>query len=127
MSDSRPRAVDGGVCIAIFQLRKDQKVRIGRLGQVRFREGFYFYVGSAQRNLSARLERHGRKEKPLSWHIDYLSAKAEMLGAITIRGPREQECRIARKLAAMFDLAVGGFGASDCRCGGHLFYSTALP
>jgi sugar fermentation stimulation protein A len=86
----------------------------------------YFYVGSAQRNLSARLERHSRKRKTLRWHIDYLSTKAEMLGAITIAGQRELECKLAKKLGSMFELAVPGFGASDCRCGGHLFYAREL-
>ena len=76
--------------------------------------------------MSARLERHGRKDKVLRWHIDYLSSKAEMLGAITIDGSRELECQLAKKLGSMFELAVPGFGASDCRCGGHLFYAREL-
>ena len=101
-------------------------IRVGRLGRFRFRQGVYFYVGSAQRNLSARLERHGRKDKVLRWHIDYVSVMAEMLGAITIAGPREVECELVKKLGGMFELAVRGFGASDCRCGGHLFYAREL-
>ena len=79
-------------------------------------------MGSAQRNLSARIERHSRKEKPLRWHIDYLSVQAQMLGAILLAGPRERECELARELAGMYELPVPGFGSSDCRCGGHLFY-----
>jgi len=82
----------------------------------------YFYVGSAQRNLLARIERHNKKKKTLRWHIDYLSAKAEILGVITVPGPRELECKLAKKLSNMFELSGPGFGASDCRCGGHLFY-----
>jgi len=100
---------------------------VSRLGQSRFRKGIYFYVGSAQRNLSARLERHSRKSKSLHWHIDYLSVKAVMLGAITIDGSKEQECRFAQDLGEMFELAIPGFGASDCRCNGHLFYAKELP
>jgi Uri superfamily endonuclease len=46
-----------------------------------------------------------------------------MLGAILIQDPCEQECKIARTLHGMFDLPVPRFGASDCRCPGHLFYS----
>ncbi|NIP23490.1 MAG: DUF123 domain-containing protein [Phycisphaerae bacterium] len=101
---------------------KGRLIRIGRLGQLHFRQGVYFYVGSAQRNMSARLERHSRKVKALRWHIDYLSVKAEMLGAIIIDGPRELECQLAKKLGGMSDLAVPGFGSSDCCCEGHLFY-----
>lgn len=105
---------------------RDRLIRVGQLGQLHFRKGVYFYVGSGQRNLSKRLERHSRKEKTLHWHIDYLSSQAEMIGAITIDGPRELECRLAKKLGSMFELAVPGFGASDCRCKGHLFYTEQL-
>ncbi len=118
---------DSGVYIAVFYLAEARDISIGRLGQFSFRQGIYFYAGSAQRNLAARLERHARKTKPLRWHIDYLSMRAEMLGAITIAGPRERECELARDLAAMFERIVPGFGASDCPCGGHLFYGPQLP
>lgn len=112
--------------IAVFHLARDRHIAVGKLGRFLFREGIYFYVGSAQRNLSARLERHSKKTKSLRWHIDYLSAKAQMLGAITMAGPRRCECEVANKLAGMFELALPDFGASDCRCGGHLFYTLEL-
>ena len=119
--------LNAGVYIAVFYKPKGRTIQIGRLGRFRFRQGVYFYIGSAQRNMSARLERHSKKEKALRWHIDYLSAKAKMLGAITISGPRELECQLAKKLGSMFELAVPGFGASDCKCRGHLFYTQELP
>ena len=121
------RDLDSGVYIAVFYLARATKISVGKLGRFGFRQGIYFYAGSAQRGLSARLERHGRKKKPLRWHIDYLSVRCEMPGAITIAGPRERECELAKKLAGMFELAAPGFGASDCRCGGHLFYAPELP
>ena len=121
------RDLDSGVYIAVFHLAEARNISVGKLGRFGFRQGVYFYAGSAQRNLSARLERHGKKGKSLRWHIDYLSARAEMLGAITIAGPRERECELAKKLAGMFELAAPGFGASDCRCSGHLFYAPELP
>jgi sugar fermentation stimulation protein A len=105
---------------------RSRSIQIGRLGKFHFQRGIYFYTGSAQSNLSARIERHGSKKKPLHWHIDYLSVNAEMLGAITIPGQRKRECEIARELSKMFELAVPGFGASDCRCAGHLFYAQQL-
>jgi sugar fermentation stimulation protein A len=114
---------DCGLYIAIFELSDAQNVRVGKLGSFEFEAGTYFYVGSAQRNLTARVERHARQNKPLRWHIDYLSTQATMLGAIVIPGPREQECRIADELRRMYDSPVPGFGASDCRCPGHLFYT----
>ena len=122
MSDS-----DSGVYIAVFYLAEARDISVGKLGRFGFRSGVYFYAGSAQRNLSARLERHGRKSKPLRWHIDYLSVRAEMLGAIVAAGQRQRECELAKELNGMFERVSPGFGASDCRCGGHLFYAPQLP
>ena len=119
--------MNAGVYIAVFYMPTDRSIQVGRFGRFSFRQGIYFYVGSAQRNLSARIERHSRKKKTLRWHIDYISTKAEMLGVIIIDGKRELECRLAKHLAGMFEPAVPGFGASDCRCIGHLFYSREFP
>jgi sugar fermentation stimulation protein A len=118
--------LDSGLYIAVFYLLSPRNIRVGKLGKFHFKKGAYFYVGSAQRNLSARLKRHSNKRKPLRWHIDYLSARARMLGAITIPGPRKYECELAKELSEMFELCVPGFGASDCRCSGHLFFSPKL-
>ena len=115
--------MDSGLYIAIFHLVEARDITIGKLGTFNFKAGFYFYVGTAQRNLHARIERHGRPDKPLRWHIDYLSAHAPMLGAILINGPRSMECEIANELRHQYDPAIPNFGASDCRCDGHLFYS----
>ena len=118
---------DSGVYIAGFYLAEVQDISVGKLGRFGFRQGVYFYAGSAQHNLSARIERHSRKSKAMRWHIDYLSVRAEMLGAVTVTAPRQRECELAQELAAMFESAAPGFGASDCRCGGHLFYAPQLP
>ncbi len=112
--------MNGGVYIAVFWLERVRRIRIGRLGESRFPAGIYFYVGSAQRNLDARLARHGRRKKPLRWHIDYLSAKATMLGAIIFERPR------AAELAQRYGRPIENFGDSDCRCGGHLLYAPEL-
>ena len=117
----------GGCYIAVFHLSPARWVRVGRLGRFRFEAGFYLYVGSAQRNLEKRLERHARKKKPLRWHIDYLSSRAQMIGAVVAPGTKRQECELAAELGEMFEPAVPGFGASDCRCPGHLFYTPGLP
>ncbi len=118
--------MDSGLYIAVFHFPQTRDITIGKLGTFNFQAGFYFYVGTAQRNLDARIERHGRQDKPLRWHIDYLSIHAYMLGAILIDGPRDRECDLATKLHDLYELAIPHFGASDCRCGGHLFYSETL-
>jgi len=119
--------MDGGVYVAVFYLPQSREIVVGWLGRFRFHQGTYLYAGSAQRGLSARLERHSRRDKPLRWHIDYLAREADMLGAIVLPGPREQECRVASSLAGIFARPVKGFGASDCNCDGHLFYAPDWP
>lgn len=118
--------VNRGIYIAVFYLPKKELTHIGKLGLFAFRRGFYVYVGSAQRNLSLRLKKHSKKNKPLWWHIDYISIKAEMLGAIVVPGSDKRECKLAEELSGIFELAVPRFGASDCRCSGHLFYTKDL-
>jgi len=119
--------MENGVYIAVFYLGERREIQIGRLGTFPFGEEFYYYVGSAQRNLDSRLERHGRRDKPLRWHIDYLSTQARMLGAIVMEEPKEAECRLAAELTKRLAVAVPRFGASDCRCVSHLFYSRDWP
>ena len=114
--------MNSGVYLAIFRLPRTRTIAVGRLGRFILRRGFYMYVGSAQRNLEARLTRHSLRRKPLRWHIDYFSAKAPLVGALALRGPKSWECRLAAIMAKYYLLPVARFGASDCRCGGHLFY-----
>ncbi len=118
--------MDSGVYIAIFHLPIRRRITVGRLGTFWFEPGFYFYVGSAQRNLAARIDRHARQDKSLRWHIDYLSSRARMLGAIILPGPRSRECELASQLRVRSTAAVRAFGASDCRCPGHLFCSPTI-
>ena len=118
--------MDSGIYIAVFRLTRPCEVRVGRLGCCSLKRGVYLYVGSAQKNLAARLARHKRRDKPLRWHIDYLSAQAEMLGAMIVPAAKSRECEVAGQLARWFDLAVRRFGSSDCNCPGHLFYSNDL-
>lgn len=115
--------MDSGVYIAVFRVERRLRIRVGHLGGCTFKAGIYLYVGSAQRGLRARLARHARRDKPLRWHVDFLSAKTSMLGAAVFPGPKSRECELADWLRGRFATAMPGFGSSDCRCPGHLFYA----
>lgn len=118
--------LDAGVYIVVFHLATPKRITVGGLGRHRFHEGVYLYVGTAQRNLMARLRRHARRHKPLRWHIDYLSTKVTMLGAVVVPGERSLECVLAKRLAERFEVPIPKFGSSDCRCESHLFFAEAL-
>ncbi len=114
-------AHDSGCYIFIMKLKRDRRLFIGGLGNVRFRKGFYLYVGSARMNLTKRIERHRRLIKNLHWHIDYLRAAAEFHAALPVRASDDLECRLAAELGKIAGWSVPGFGSSDCGCGSHLF------
>jgi len=101
---------------------KDEAARIGGLGELHLKKGVYFYVGSAQAGLEARIRRHLSRKKNIFWHIDYLLS----LGQAKIKNvwinDKAMECRTARKLQERKHDSVDRFGSSDCRCKSHLFF-----
>jgi sugar fermentation stimulation protein A len=114
--------MDAGVYVVVFRLARARRLRVGLLGPLAFPAGYYFYAGSAQRNLAARIARHGRRRKPKHWHIDYLSAHAPMVAALAGAGPKAAECRLANALGRLCTPLLDGFGCSDCACRTHLFW-----
>ncbi|MCW4005125.1 MAG: GIY-YIG nuclease family protein [Candidatus Bathyarchaeota archaeon] len=111
-----------GIYTLLIQVGRDVTLKIGALGEKTFVEGLYVYVGSAQRNLRQRVERHLRKEKRLFWHIDYLlnDECVEVVKVFYMRGDKAQECQVAKQIAQANE-SVLGFGCSDCSCKSHLF------
>ena len=104
-----------------IRLAERVTVQVGKLGRFIFPAGRYVYTGSARRGLEARIARHYKKDKPLRWHIDYLTTRpqAEIFQVDRLDMP---ECAANRTVAG--DIIAPGFGASDCRagCGSHLRY-----
>jgi len=112
-----------GVYCLLINCRKQQSIRIGNLGIINFRKGFYLYVGSAQNSIEGRVSRHLRSKKRKFWHIDYfLSNKYVNIDHVyCIAAKKKMECNIAKKVRAAAQ-PVMKFGSSDCRCGSHLFF-----
>ncbi|MBN2330662.1 MAG: GIY-YIG nuclease family protein [Candidatus Aenigmarchaeota archaeon] len=111
-----------GSYVLLIKLGKAKGIRIGRLGTLPFRPGFYAYVGSALNGLEARIARHLGSRKRLFWHIDYLLQEAEVAEVFRIESGERLECSISKSLSQRLE-PVPGFGSSDCGCGSHLFYS----
>ncbi len=119
-----------GSYVLLIRVENPVEIKVGKLGRIKFRQGYYAYVGSAMNSIEARVARHLRKNnKKLFWHIDYLLANeyAEIVSVLIRESEQKEECKIAQKLAEKFE-AVPRFGCSDCRCGSHLFYlGASLP
>ena len=114
----------GGTYILLIPLAAPLTVQVGRLGRIDFAAGLYAYIGSAQGpgGLRARVGRHLRHDKPLRWHIDYLTTAAPAAEVWFDVSPARLECVWAQAFAALpgVRLPVPGFGASDCACSTHL-------
>jgi len=94
---------------------------VGALGDIYFEKGWYAYVGSAMNGWRSRVGRHLRDDKKLRWHVDYLLRHGKVGSYAVWVGRKKRECVFAGRLSEKAE-TVKGFGSSDCRCGGHLFY-----
>ncbi|RMH04060.1 MAG: GIY-YIG nuclease family protein [Planctomycetota bacterium] len=114
-----------------LELTAQHTLAVGRLGRVRFPAGHYGYCGSARGpgGLAARVGRHLRGDGRPHWHVDRLRAVAAPREVWFWPDPGPDEHALAAALAAApgLELVAPGFGASDCRCPGHLFRAARPP
>ena len=115
-----------GTYLLILYLSSIREIRIGKLGVVVFRKGYYVYIGSAfgPGGLTARLRHHLRISPHPHWHIDYLRQYASVQAIRVCEDPSTLEHQWADCLKTMEGAIIPapGFGSSDCTCETHLFY-----
>ncbi|VAX24583.1 hypothetical protein MNBD_NITROSPINAE02-1997 [hydrothermal vent metagenome] len=115
---------DSGLYAIVLSLSRPKRVKVGKRGVSDFEKGTYIYIGSGRRNLSKRIARHKRSEKTFRWHIDYFRNHCRWVGALVYTDIVD-ECELAMRI----EKAISGarhhkrFGASDCRCKGHLVFT----
>ena len=123
LSNSPPESAPGLYVIGLT-LHSTQMIRIGRLGSFTFKSGNYLYFGSARGpgGVAARVSRHIRdsRGKRTHWHIDWLRAVAEPRLVFWSHTSRGRKCEWVDILGSDGNREPAGFGASDCRCSGHL-------
>jgi sugar fermentation stimulation protein A len=112
---------DRGCYLLVLRLSRDRRIRVGKLGTVAFRRGYYVYVGSALQHLGARIARHRRLRKKLHWHIDHLRRACDLVACLPIRTSDDLECDLAQSVSCLTGWSVPRFGSSDCGCASHLF------
>ncbi len=97
------------------------KIKIGKLGRLDFKKGYYVYVGSAMNGLESRLKRHLSNKKKMHWHVDYLLKKSEITDIIYNESEKKIECELSQYISSKTS-NIEGFGCSDCECDSHLYY-----
>ncbi len=122
---------EGGTYALILFCSRAELVRIGKLGPLELRRGFYVYVGSAlgPGGVRARVAHHQKVSPRPHWHIDYLRRhiRLERIWYSHHRVRREHQwARLIHALQAA-SVPVAGFGSSDCRCATHLFFFKRRP
>lgn len=111
----------GCYCL-IIELDETSEIEIGKkLGKIRFRKGYYVYVGSAMNSLESRIRRHLSHAKKLHWHIDYFLKSGEITEIVYNQSARKIECELSQCLASK-SVGIEDFGCSDCTCESHLYY-----
>ena len=127
---------DAGTYTLVFAVAEAAAVEVGALGVHEVPAGAYAYTGSALGTGGfSRIDRHRRvaagEHDVRHWHVDYLGGHegVSLTGVERLGGARDEECRLARAVAADAPEAdpIAGFGASDCDCPSHLsrFHSVA--
>jgi len=120
-----------GTYALILRSPTEGVIRIGRLGNMQIKPGWYVYVGSAfgPGGVRARLAHHIRPVQRPHWHIDYLKTLAVVEEVWFVYGQTSQEHAWSECFAGMrgASLPMAGFGSSDCHCESHLFYFKKRP
>jgi sugar fermentation stimulation protein A len=118
-----------GIYILELSSAKNFKVGIKKFSDIKLNSGFYYYIGSAQKNYNSRLVRHLKKSKTIHWHIDHLTTNAFLkINKIYLleNSNKELECGTVQLLEQLRNInhPLEGFGNSDCKvCKSHLLYS----
>lgn len=127
---TQPRRAPGSYLLR-FDLASPQTVEVGSLGTVRFAAGCHFYAGSAfgPGGVAARVMRHVAGNGRPHWHVDRLRAVAPVREVWFSHAQARLEHAWAGALLGLpgARLAMARFGASDCRCPGHLVCFRRAP
>lgn len=108
----------------------DLQIQVKKIKDFLIPKGYHYYIGSAQKNLSQRINRHFRKEKKIHWHIDHLTSGKNITiqnAYVIYDAPKNLEEEIANNFQSLFNgkVLLKGFGNSDTKGSvTHLFYKT---
>lgn len=117
----------GGIYILNLKLKNSIDLSVGKLGEIHFREGHYYYIGSALgpggfKRVTRHFDLASGKNMTRKWHIDHLLPHSEVICAILLPTGQALECKAAGTFMD-FSIPIPDFGCSDCKCHTHLFFT----
>jgi Uri superfamily endonuclease len=120
-----------GTYALVFKAKQKKRLKIGKLGTLNVKPGFYVYVGSAfgPGGLKARIGHHRKSSSRRHWHIDFLSEYLPPTEVWVTHDPTHREHHWSEALshAPGASIPLPGFGSSDCHCISHLHFFSSRP
>ena len=120
-----------GTYAVVLTPNQCRPVKIGKLGLLQVREGYYIYVGSAlgPGGLKARIAHHKKISDRPRWHIDYLRTVTHLIELWYSFDSIRREHLWADIIANANGVTAPfpGFGSSDCTCKSHLYFLNSKP
>lgn len=121
--------INSGIYILEIENKNGFEAKFERFGNQVLEKGYYYYVGSAQKNLTNRINRHLSKSKKIHWHIDNITSQKNVkISKIFVipNADKNEECLAVNSIFCRFNLQfpIKNFGNSDCiSCKSHLLFS----
>ncbi|CAB1080186.1 hypothetical protein D1AOALGA4SA_7874 [Olavius algarvensis Delta 1 endosymbiont] len=120
-----------GTYTLVFRSSVEKPIKIGKLGTLFVKSGYYAYVGSAfgPGGLKARINHHVNRSSRPHWHLDYLRPALSVceIWYTYDQARREHQWATIHSQARNVVQPLPGFGSSDCRCLSHLFFYRSKP
>ena len=120
-----------GTYTLVLSSSMEKPVKVGKLGNLLLKPGFYVYIGSAfgPGGLTARLGHHLKNSSRPHWHIDYVAPILQLYQIWYTYDPtrREHQWAEIHGVARGASIPFPGFGSSDCSCPSHLFFYQSPP
>ena len=124
-------AAGPGTYLLVLASAQCKAAQVGLLGLLTLQQGYYLYIGSAfgAGGIRSRVKHHARISARPHWHLDYIRPSLSLLSIWYSHDAERHECEWATALQARRAIShpLPGFGASDCHCHTHLFYTTSKP
>ncbi len=117
-----------GAYIILMKLMENKIIEIGKLGKIKFKNGYYIYVGSAMNSIKSRTGRYLRGIRKKKWHIDYFIEHTTLLYIVEIASDKRIEAELSNLIESFEGIPIKGFGNTDLKeVPSNLYYFKKKP